>query len=108
MLSRINLRKDEIMKTRPELRQLKAKKILLETILEDARELKSKPNVNKTYLICPGNLSSIRSSQGIPYQDLTADEIENEIERIQAQISQVNMQARKISEDLEQDTLFIV
>lgn len=108
LLSRINLRKDEIMKTRPELRQLKAKKILLETILEDACELKSSPNVNKTYLICPSNLSSIRSSQGIPYRDLTDVEIDKEIEIIQSQIAQVNMQARKISDKLKQDASFTV
>ena len=100
LLSRMNLCKDEISKTRPELRQLKAKKVLLETMVADARELQTSYDHKKTYLLCPENLSSVRSSGGIPYKDLTYWEIDKEIDHINDCIHQVNVQARKVMDKL--------
>ena len=96
LLARINNRRDEILATKPKLMKLKIKKILLEIMIEDAMELKTNQNFNKAYLINPANMSSVRSSKGIPCQDLTAQEIDEEIQNIQANISEVNEQANKI------------
>ena len=103
ILNRINLRRGEILRVPAELRVLKTKKTLLEIMMEDANELRSSPEAGKTYLICPTNLSSIRSSQGIPYKDLTEKEIEKEIQIIQSQIEQIVAQAKKISDNLKQE-----
>ena len=48
-------------------------------------------------------MSSIRSSQGIPYQDLSGMEIDKEIELLKAQITQINTQAIDIKNRLQQN-----
>jgi len=95
LLCRVEARKEEILASDPKLRRLKTKKVLLETMLEDAQQLKYNPDYSKTYFINPLNLSSTRSSKGLPYQDLGADEIEEEIQNIQKCIAEVNAEAKK-------------
>lgn len=102
LLSRINLRKGEVLKTHPDLRELKTKKVLLEEMIKDAKELITSPDANKTYLICASNLTSIRSSQGIPYKELAVGEIEKEIKIIQSHIHNVDIEVEKIKQQMQE------